>query len=96
MITELTDSPDADVGQLLGRHRPHQTGGQSGGAGGQSGGGGGGDGGKSAGRGGQQAAKATSQALTGERGEFLCIWPWFCVEKRVTAWPEVEYSLAAC
>ena len=19
---------------------------------------------------------------TGERGEFLCIWPWFCVEKR--------------
>ena len=34
MITELADSPDADVGQLLGRHRPHQTGGGGGGGGG--------------------------------------------------------------
>ena len=67
MITELADSPDADVAQLLGRHRPPQAG-QSAGAAGQSVGGPGqslGADGKTVGRG---QGKMAAQALTGERG----------------------------
>ena len=65
MITELADSPDADVAQLLGRHRPHQAG-QGSGTGTAEG--------KTAGRGQQAAGKTTAQALTGEaKGEECCV-----------------------
>lgn len=66
MITDLAESPDADVNQLLGRYRPHHGQAQSQSQSGQSQ-----DGGKTAHvqqrqQAGQAFAKAALQALTGE------------------------------
>ena len=74
MITELADSPDADVAQLLGRHRPQEPG-QSGGAAGQSAGGAGqslGTDGKMAGRQGKMVAQALTGERERERGREIC------------------------